>query len=550
MALNTESADIILSKYFSVPETNADYAKMIELRRSLWGRGNEYLSDLCHTIDTQALHDAFGPWDTPSPQVPSFAGQDGSLPFHFSSPHDIAPEDYAIPPDRTFTFLDVSRIPFVPGRLSHILIRDEYGSTFEYLCSMPRDACGGVTICGQPGIGKSLFLYYVLIRRLLLGLPIALQVAPEEVLLFLESGTYLIRDQDTMNFIPGDIWALVDFSSGVGQPALFLTYPSPSFFIVQAASFRAEDMDWHRDKNGEAFYMRPWGWDEIVFGALYQPRPLPTLKGLRFVFDLFGPSARMCYTEADNYTSIAQRVMKIKADLRGVQHSPLRQLHRDMASAPANRISHQVFCIYPHPKFRSLPCHDFSSKYMGRLVLDCWAAKDEERLGEMRDFFSRFPVPGPAAGCLFEQFVHSTLPHGFEGPIHALPINPGVAKHWGYDTNTRDATYNTHFEPRTSTIIDMKRLSAPTENEYYIPVRENQAAFDSLVIHNGRVTLFQVVVNCKYDVLATSLNQLEKVLPRPSYDLVFVVRKGRCASGVVPNAWKDKLRLFVMELGD
>ncbi|KDQ06866.1 hypothetical protein BOTBODRAFT_39292, partial [Botryobasidium botryosum FD-172 SS1] len=96
----------------------------------------------------------------------------------------------------------------------------------------------------------------------------------------------------------------------------------------------------------------------------------------------------------------------------------------------------------------------------------------------------------------------------------------------------------------------MTHFPIPTETFYYIPTYKNQAAFDSFIIHNGRVMLFQTTVGGKHDVLATGLDRLENALPQPSYDLIVVVRKDQRANGAVPCAWVDKLRLFVMELED
>ncbi|KDQ06865.1 hypothetical protein BOTBODRAFT_233638 [Botryobasidium botryosum FD-172 SS1] len=142
---------------------------------------------------------------------------------------------------------------------------------------------GGVSICGQPGIGKSLFnitfatfltkapigksfcLYYLLIRRLLRGLPIVLQVAQKEILLFLESGTYVIPADYSLQFLPNGTWALVDSEHSVDAPAASLTRPHSPSFIVQATSSQPDHTKWHKYKTGRMFYMRPWDWDEILF---------------------------------------------------------------------------------------------------------------------------------------------------------------------------------------------------------------------------------------------------------------------------------------------
>ncbi|KDQ07448.1 hypothetical protein BOTBODRAFT_48814 [Botryobasidium botryosum FD-172 SS1] len=537
----------ILARRFPIKDDDPEAIAMSSLRDLLWGKGDDYLPNLCRTLDSQAIHDELAHRNaSPPPDSPSAA----LWLFRLASPYDIPPEDYAVSPGRTFTFLDISGIPFVPGKLSYILIRDEYKVAFEHISSMPRQRCGGVTICGQPGIGKSLCLYYLLIRRLLMGLPVALQAVRETVLLFLESGTYAVHDADILNFLPEDTWALVDSGLSVNQPAPFLSYPSSPYFIIQAASPRPGRMDWQKYKHAKMFYMRPWDWEEIVSAAPFQPSEVPlTLMGLRFVYNLFGPSARECYMLAEDYAYTSQRVSDVKKYLRSMQQISLQQILDDLDSAPQDHISHQVFCVFPDSESRLSPRHDFLTRYTGRLVLDCWVEKDAKRLNELRATFSRVRELGPAFGCLFEQFAHTTLSQGLDGSISELPIALKQI-HYGFDTGTRGATYEVHFGPRTTTIFDMKNFPPPSDTAYYIPVRENQATFDSIIIHNGRVTLFQVTVGRTHDVSAVGLNQLEQVLPQPSYDLIFIVRTGQRCSGVVPDGWRSRLRLFVMEIKD
>ncbi|KDQ06864.1 hypothetical protein BOTBODRAFT_233637 [Botryobasidium botryosum FD-172 SS1] len=80
-----------------------------------WGRGDGHFSYLCDTLDSEALAATLGPRQTAYPPTPL---SEGSI-FESSSPHDISPEDYAIPPDQEFALLDVAGIPYMRRLFSH-----------------------------------------------------------------------------------------------------------------------------------------------------------------------------------------------------------------------------------------------------------------------------------------------------------------------------------------------------------------------------------------------------------------------------------------------
>lgn len=66
---------------------------------------------------------------------------------------------------------------------------------------------------------------------------------------------------------PGDdperIWALVDTSAVLGEPARVLTLPK-TFFVVNSTSPRFEHLGWLKKVNLFYFYMKPWSFSEII----------------------------------------------------------------------------------------------------------------------------------------------------------------------------------------------------------------------------------------------------------------------------------------------
>jgi len=96
-------------------------------------------------------------------------------------------------------------------------------------------------------IGKSLFLYYILMERLLAGLPTCFQTAPGFITFWCEEGVFQIPLGDHVaarvaEAIPVNAWFLVDSN---------LRYPTPDGMlkdikacIVQAASPRTDHLKW------------------------------------------------------------------------------------------------------------------------------------------------------------------------------------------------------------------------------------------------------------------------------------------------------------------
>jgi len=117
--------------------------------------------------------------------------------------------------------------------------------------------------------GKSTFLLRILLRRLALKLPTALQIKPKYALLFHEGGVKEfsgLGDGPTYNPLKparehgaaGRIWVLVDSY----EPDLAFT--EGPFFILQAASPRPARHHWTRKVPVNFFYMKPWSFSEVI----------------------------------------------------------------------------------------------------------------------------------------------------------------------------------------------------------------------------------------------------------------------------------------------
>jgi hypothetical protein len=150
---------------------------------------------------------------------------------------------------------------FIPNVL---VVRKEYEVIYDTLSSYggdrwirPLTPTGGVVIAGQPGIGKHLsrsvfsfvhkcyptlnlgkthFLYYLLLRLLNKRQPVAFQMN-KKFILFQQAGVVL-DDYDSVNLLPPDTWALSDSQLGYESPcgAFLTSCKLRTAWVIQATS--------------------------------------------------------------------------------------------------------------------------------------------------------------------------------------------------------------------------------------------------------------------------------------------------------------------------
>src|SRR5216684_2048546 len=122
----------------------------------------------------------------------------------------------------------------------------------------------------DPQSGKTIFLLWVLLRRLTLRLPTALQIFPDEAVLFHEGGTAFFQNlTDSSTYLglefanpQSKIWVLVDSNNALDEPTGVFRMGRP-FFVLQIAS-RETGLDCANKFYFDRFYMRTWTLAEVL----------------------------------------------------------------------------------------------------------------------------------------------------------------------------------------------------------------------------------------------------------------------------------------------
>jgi hypothetical protein len=119
-------------------------------------------------------------------------------------------------------------------------------------------------------IGKTVFLSYVLIERLLTGLPTVYQTSKSMTFVFLGPDDVRIYPQSTYldpEKYP-DAWALVDSNEDMIVPRPELTDSNSKYYVIQASSPQPKRWkEWKKKLSASLIVMEAWTWEEMYIGG-------------------------------------------------------------------------------------------------------------------------------------------------------------------------------------------------------------------------------------------------------------------------------------------
>ncbi|THV07168.1 hypothetical protein K435DRAFT_742812 [Dendrothele bispora CBS 962.96] len=270
-------------------------------------------------------------------------------------------------------------------------------------------------VLGTPGIGKSLFLYYVLVERLLAGLPTCFQTSPGFYTFWCEEGVFRIPLDDRFRrqvvmAIPDDAWFLVDSNE---------MYPTPHGMlkdvkacVVQAASPRDNHIRW-TDKahtHHVHWYIKPSPLKEsLLMKRLNCPET--TDDQWEDFFEKYGPSTRLLVLHAktpDRFQSqLWDKIRKVTlpmlrallfatpaVDVKEVQLSPW------ICGIHPGSSRDESYCTFHTPTIMAM---------VKKVYQDQWMEEVAYAYGSL---FKNNPFTRVPAGHMLEDRVHDVLMKG------------------------------------------------------------------------------------------------------------------------------------------
>ncbi|KAF9779874.1 hypothetical protein BJ322DRAFT_347597 [Thelephora terrestris] len=374
-----------------------------------------------------------------------------------------------------------------------ILDRSTYHAAEESIVSNAIRHSDVFVASGTPGIGKSFFLLWLLLRRLALGLPTVLQYNESCAFLFNKDGlsafTHLCNPDvySALNLSrhkdgTGRIWALIDTNPKLPRPAGIFRCNSP-FFIVNAVSPHSLHDDsnhpnhsgWLSKLNSKTFYMEPWSFPEILQARPFLGRGGLTEEQLWYMYSEYGASPRTLVQYATRPQEYATRLNE------EVNRIPTNGLRALTLVSKSHAPSHCIVTIHPLPGDPLDYRVGFASRHVFEMVWERYIHNKIEDIKHFYDLFSPTSITAAAAGWIFELRMHQLLPT--KQTIKLSAISGHSAQR-----NFRFDLYNQSNDP---TVLDLPasdtqelndEIAKLEENCYYRPKSTNYPAIDSLLL--------------------------------------------------------------------
>ncbi|KAI0297780.1 hypothetical protein B0F90DRAFT_868504 [Multifurca ochricompacta] len=291
-----------------------------------------------------------------------------------------------------------------------LLIRKEYDIAFDMIeeASLKRReiSSGGIIVSGHPGIGKTCFLFYLLLRSLCSGRPTALQVRSTYYLLFEDTGVKLYNHKSGSP--PDGTWALVDSNEEVTIPCkTFLrSCQTGTTYVVQTTSPKVDRWkSWRKHRNADLYFMDYFSWDEIhALGTMLNL----SVEDLKNHYEKWGPSARTLI----NVTRNSRYLVTHESLLQGIVSEFVKDFDGHTKDLDAMRVCHRLVTIRPKfldPEKRGASIGEIPTEYLNNLVLDAIGGRTAEKQLEFFNLINNHASFRGSAGFMFEMFVFAWL---------------------------------------------------------------------------------------------------------------------------------------------
>ncbi|KAI5813435.1 hypothetical protein BZA77DRAFT_119709 [Pyronema omphalodes] len=392
-------------------------------------------------------------------------------------------------------------------------------------------------IIGHPGIGKSLFLSYLLVKRLLLGQPTIFQVSERvdgvtdctNVVHFLIDDCG-VRPMDDPLFAEvsgnSNIWVLAD-QKPVGYPRQLHNH---QWLLIVSSSPRVDNLKTLvKEYAPRQFVMSAWSWGEIVAASLMNGLPTERLEELYTLFNKYGPVARLLLLTLfpskppeDDYVrdniNTYERVLdaKIQNMLKG---NPLKYSSTQFG----NSDSHTIIMMHPlkNNKYKYISKDaviTIATPYIGHKIGLSSTKATKKGAQALYQFLLGQDATKAAAGWVFESRMH---------PVFELGGNFLLETIGGFSQ-----AFRVNIKPGCRTFSKVSELGSLLRRHegsprfrdefigtYFKPERGNLTSVDSFVVITDfdaqapRVVLFQFTIGGSHPVNASGLMSIWKELP-------------------------------------
>ncbi|KIM48739.1 hypothetical protein M413DRAFT_405274 [Hebeloma cylindrosporum] len=355
-----------------------------------------------------------------------------------------------------------------------LLLRDEYTTALNKLTCWEKPPATAVVVTGHPGIGKTHFFIFVLLNRLSLGLPTAVQYGGD-VVLFTESGPVAHKSSAGVHF-PSGTWALVDSNAG-GE-------------------------GWYKERMGaRMFVMKSITAIELRALGVHKISQLHSLDVDQLMkhFKLWGPSARTCLNLMMGNISTRAMEKDIMLAARKFAETGLPMMDDSDPSGASN----VLFSIYPEDSSREEMKVKIATEYILDIVLEQLSWLDAAKQSQ---FFSRIsgnPLLKSPLGNFYAKLTHVRL--------SADPTAASLTC-----ISKKAVSIPIPVVPNVVSLSDSMDLKDATQNTmpfYWKPVSQVFTSLDAIICTKKKIFLLKSVVSPLRDLKKLGLDFIHEHIP-------------------------------------
>jgi hypothetical protein len=304
------------------------------------------------------------------------------------------------------------------------------------------------------------------------------------------------------------------------------------------------------------------------------------------LFNDLGPTARLCIDFVEDPTQLEYYELRRQSAIETLSISDLIQAVRETRILSLNP-PHTLFLIrrdepnsgdQDQGYLRRCIVEPISSRVMEKLRLKLMAARDEERL-RVYEAFESVPASRKLAGVAFEAIGHRQFRK--EVALDLVPMvwkestTRGGSGHWESQFAQDFVSQSIQgsgsvgpiagsgqplirFEPHSTFQYPKPRPIQVSSDIYYIPESPNQVAFDSFIVNNGALYMFQFTIGDSHPIKAGLMDfllhpSLHAIVQDKDWYFIFVLPPGgkvKCTKSSFEkmNVFWEKAKMFTAEV--